>query len=68
MTRAEGESREPSGNVDMQSKWARHRDQANSASRSASEDEDDELEKAYQQKVNTKKADDDIFGLDKILS
>ena len=63
-----GAEAERSGGADIQSKWARHRDQANSASRSASEDEDEELEKAYKQKVAAKKADDDIFGLDKILS
>ena len=60
----------------MQSKWARHRDQASSASRSASERrssedeaEDNELERAYQQKLAANnKPEEDIFGLDKILS
>ncbi len=62
----------------MQSKWARHRDRASPVSRSVSEHssseeeeeeaEDRELERAYQQKLADKKSEEDIFGLDKILS
>lgn len=50
----------------VQSKWARHRDQASADDSSA--DEDRELERTYQSKEKSKPEEEDLFGLDKILS